>query len=92
MDTKIIVDGLCFGEGPRWREGFLWFSDMHALRRCFEHFAGMHVGKPEKPVAPARPLTKTQSVDNDFGVHNRLLPHLPTVNDKYLARYKTGAV
>ena len=28
--TEILVDGLCFGEGPRWREGKLWFSDMHA--------------------------------------------------------------
>jgi sugar lactone lactonase YvrE len=25
-----ILDGLCFGEGPRWHEGKLWFSDMHA--------------------------------------------------------------
>jgi sugar lactone lactonase YvrE len=24
------VDGLCFGEGPRWRDGSLWLSDMHA--------------------------------------------------------------
>jgi len=27
IDT--LVDGLCFGEGPRWREGALWVSDMH---------------------------------------------------------------
>jgi sugar lactone lactonase YvrE len=24
-----LLDGLCFGEGPRWRDGRLWFSDMH---------------------------------------------------------------
>jgi sugar lactone lactonase YvrE len=24
-----LVDGLVFGEGPRWREDRLWFSDMH---------------------------------------------------------------
>ncbi len=29
-DTKILLDGLCFPEGPRWEEGKLWFSDMHA--------------------------------------------------------------
>ena len=29
-DTKILVDGLCFAEGPRWRDGKLYFSDMHA--------------------------------------------------------------
>ena len=28
LDT--ILDGLAFGEGPRWREGELYFSDMHA--------------------------------------------------------------
>lgn len=28
--TKTLVDGLCFGEGPRWRDNYLWFSDMHA--------------------------------------------------------------
>ncbi len=25
-----VVDGLAFAEGPRWHEGRLWFSDMHA--------------------------------------------------------------
>lgn len=28
--TKTVVDGLCFGEGPRWHDGQFWFSDMHA--------------------------------------------------------------
>jgi sugar lactone lactonase YvrE len=23
-----LADGFCFGEGPRWFEGLLWFSDM----------------------------------------------------------------
>ena len=30
MQTEIILGGLCFGEGPRWHDGALWFSDMHA--------------------------------------------------------------
>ena len=30
MKGNILVDGLCFGEGPRWREQHLWLSDMHA--------------------------------------------------------------
>ena len=30
MSTEILADGLCFGEGPRWRDGELWLSDMHA--------------------------------------------------------------
>jgi sugar lactone lactonase YvrE len=29
QSTKILLDGLCFGEGPRWHDGRLWFSDMH---------------------------------------------------------------
>ena len=32
METKILIDGLCFPEGPRWHDGSLWFSDMHAKR------------------------------------------------------------
>lgn len=27
--TTILLDGLRFGEGPRWHKGRLWFSDMH---------------------------------------------------------------
>ena len=23
-----VANGFCFGEGPRWFEGLLWFSDM----------------------------------------------------------------
>ena len=29
MKTKTLIDGLCFGEGPRWHKDRLWFSDMH---------------------------------------------------------------
>ncbi len=29
MKTEVLVDGLAFGEGPRWHDGRLWFSDMH---------------------------------------------------------------
>jgi sugar lactone lactonase YvrE len=28
--TEVLLDGLAFPEGPRWRGGRLWFSDMHA--------------------------------------------------------------
>ena len=28
--TNVLLDGLAFAEGPRWHEGRLWFSDMHA--------------------------------------------------------------
>jgi len=29
QSTRVLLDGLCFGEGPRWHDGRLWFSDMH---------------------------------------------------------------
>jgi sugar lactone lactonase YvrE len=28
MIPEPLADGFCFGEGPRWFEGLLWFSDM----------------------------------------------------------------
>jgi sugar lactone lactonase YvrE len=28
--TAVLADGIYFGEGPRWREGRLWFSDQFA--------------------------------------------------------------
>jgi sugar lactone lactonase YvrE len=33
-DTKILTEGLYFGEGPRWHNGRLWFSDFydHAVK------------------------------------------------------------
>jgi sugar lactone lactonase YvrE len=30
MKTTTLISDLCFGEGPRWHDGRLWFSDMHA--------------------------------------------------------------
>jgi sugar lactone lactonase YvrE len=27
---RLLLDGLVFAEGPRWHDGRLWFSDMHA--------------------------------------------------------------
>jgi sugar lactone lactonase YvrE len=31
-DLTPILDGLAFGEGPRWRDGVLWFSDFYRHR------------------------------------------------------------
>ena len=28
-ETRVLADGIYFGEGPRWRDGRLWFSDMY---------------------------------------------------------------
>ena len=29
-DVKVLAEGIYFGEGPRWHEGRLWFSDFYA--------------------------------------------------------------
>ncbi|MEM7006868.1 MAG: SMP-30/gluconolactonase/LRE family protein [Pseudomonadota bacterium] len=29
MKTEVLADGFAFLEGPRWRDGALWMSDMH---------------------------------------------------------------
>ena len=29
-EVKVLADGIYFGEGPRWRNGRLWFSDFYA--------------------------------------------------------------
>jgi sugar lactone lactonase YvrE len=36
MTTTVIAEGLTFGEGPRWHDGTLWFSDFfdHAVKTC----------------------------------------------------------
>jgi sugar lactone lactonase YvrE len=35
MDAQVMIEGLHFGEGPRWHDGALWFSDFydHAVKR-----------------------------------------------------------
>jgi sugar lactone lactonase YvrE len=30
ITARLLVDGIYFGEAPRWRDGRLWFSDFHA--------------------------------------------------------------
>ena len=32
LETKVLLEGLAFGESPRWHDGKLWFSDMYAHR------------------------------------------------------------
>ncbi len=30
LRTRVLADGLAFPEAPRWRDGWLWFTDQHA--------------------------------------------------------------
>ena len=30
LKSTVLAEGFTYGEGPRWRDGMFWFSDMHA--------------------------------------------------------------
>lgn len=30
LESTVLADGFTYGEGPRWRDGKLWFADLHA--------------------------------------------------------------
>ena len=40
MRPRTVLSGLYFGEGPRWHDGALWFSDMHGHRVVRTDLAG----------------------------------------------------
>lgn len=40
--VRTVLDGLWFGEGPRWRDSALWFSDMHGHRVVHTTLDGKH--------------------------------------------------
>ena len=42
MTLTPLAKGFCFGEGPRWFEGLLWFSDMLGEARAHRGPAGRH--------------------------------------------------
>lgn len=51
-ETNVLVDGLVFGECPRWHNGKLWFSDMQAYEVMTVDLEGrteMVVGVPGQP-------------------------------------------
>jgi sugar lactone lactonase YvrE len=39
-ELKPLLKGLTFPEGPRWHDGRLWFSDMHAHQVCTVDLSG----------------------------------------------------
>jgi sugar lactone lactonase YvrE len=50
---RVVLDGLCFPEGPRWHAGKLWFSDMHAHRVMTVGLDGVAETVVEVPAAPS---------------------------------------
>jgi sugar lactone lactonase YvrE len=53
LETEVLIDGLVFAEGPRWRNGRLWFSDMHAHRVMTVDEAGKQSSIVEVPSQPS---------------------------------------
>ena len=51
--TSVLIDGLKFPEGPRWRDGKLWFSDMHDLRVFTVDLSGAVEVVAEVPKQPS---------------------------------------
>ncbi len=53
MKTETLADRLVFPEGPRWREGKLWFSDMNAQRVMTIDLSGNLKSVAEVPAGPS---------------------------------------
>ena len=39
-EVRVLAEGIYFGEGPRWHQDRLWFSDFYAHRVCSVDLAG----------------------------------------------------
>src|SRR5262250_1497985 len=50
---NVLLDGLYFPEGPRWHDGKLWFSDMHAHRVMTVDLDGRAESVVEVPNQPS---------------------------------------
>jgi sugar lactone lactonase YvrE len=50
---NVLLDGLCFPEGPRWHDGRLFFSDMHAHRVMSVDLHGKSEAIVEVPAWPS---------------------------------------
>ncbi len=52
-DWELLVDGVDFGEGPRWRDGVLWYSDFYQASIYTVTPDGtrhaVHSGLPDRP-------------------------------------------
>jgi len=47
LDSTLVADGFVYGEGPRWHDGKLWFTDMHAdVVRTIDTDGVLGIGAP----------------------------------------------
>jgi sugar lactone lactonase YvrE len=78
-ERKMLVSGLAFAEGPRWRDGKLWFSDMYADKVMTVDMSG----KTQEIVrVPQRPSGL------GFDTKGRLL--IVSMVDRRLLRFESG--
>ena len=60
VDTMTpLAEGFCFGEGPRWFEGLLWFTDMLGEAVHTVHLAGSVTTLALPGHAPSGPGRRT---------------------------------
>ena len=52
-ETKVLLDGLGFPEGPRWHDGRLWFSDIDMRKVMTVDLNGRAETVVEMPTAPS---------------------------------------
>lgn len=52
-EPRLLLDGLIFPEGPRWHDGRLWFSDMHAHEVVAVDLEGRRETVVEVPGSPS---------------------------------------
>ncbi len=52
-ELKVLLSGLCFPEGPRWHDGKLYFSDMHAHQVMTVDMEGRSATVAEVPAWPS---------------------------------------
>src|ERR1700693_5404652 len=51
--SNLLLEGLHFGEGPRWHDGRLWLSDMHGLTVLAVNLDGQAEPVVEVPGQPS---------------------------------------
>ena len=69
--VRTILDGFLFGEGPRWHDGALWFSDIHGRTVRRTTVDGRRHDRRRDPrrravrarLAPRRPLARRRDGD-----------------------------
>ena len=69
LTSSVLLDGLVFPEGPRWHDGKLWFSDIHAHRVMAVDPEGRSEVIASVPQRPS---------GLGFLPDGRLLPNIPT--------------